>query len=179
MFTAAEVGALITAGKFLNCHGDESFIKDFDSAMYKIKSILKHGEKNYAQELENSINVYSTSGQKNTLADNVIAAIQTAICNKRVISIQYPASGGQEPESRMIEPISLGFYEQNWYLIGFCRLRNEYRNFRVDRIKSICIEEELCQSHDGSLEQILKQMLSYKKLYALQCRCKNWGKGIY
>ena len=36
MFTAAEVGALITAGKFLNCHGDESFIKDFDSAMYKI-----------------------------------------------------------------------------------------------------------------------------------------------
>lgn len=50
---------------------------------------------------------------------NVIAAIQTAICNKRVISIQYPASGGQEPESRMIEPISLGFYEQNWYLIGF------------------------------------------------------------
>lgn len=30
MFTAAEVGALITAGKFLNCHGDESFIKDFD-----------------------------------------------------------------------------------------------------------------------------------------------------
>lgn len=85
MFTAAEVGALITAGKFLNCHGDESFIKDFDSAMYKIKSILKHGEKNYAQELENSINVYSTSGQKNTLADNVIAAIQTAICNKRVL----------------------------------------------------------------------------------------------
>lgn len=33
----------------------------------------------------------------------------------------------------------------------------------MDRIKSICIEEELCQSHDGSLEQILKQMLSYKK----------------
>lgn len=59
MFTAAEVGALITAGKFLNCHGDESFIKDFDSAMYKIKSILKHGEKNYAQELENSIKLFT------------------------------------------------------------------------------------------------------------------------
>ena len=73
MFTAAEVGALITAGKFLNCHGDESFIKDFDSAMYKIKSILKHGEKNYAQELENSINVYSTSGQKNTFSNKIFS----------------------------------------------------------------------------------------------------------
>ena len=34
----------------------------------------------------------------------------------------------------------------------------------MDRIKSICIEEELCQSHDGSLEQILKQMLSYNTM---------------
>lgn len=32
----------------------------------------------------------------------------------------------------------------------------------MDRIKSICIEEELCQSHDGSLEQILKQTSVYK-----------------
>ncbi|HCS9114654.1 TPA: WYL domain-containing protein, partial [Staphylococcus pseudintermedius] len=55
----------------------------------------------------------------------------------------------------------------------FCRLRNEYRNFRVDRIKSICIEEELCQSHDGSLEQILKQMLSYKKLYNVILRAEK------
>ena len=37
----------------------------------------------------------------------------------------------------------------------------------MDRIKSICIEEELCQSHDGSLEQILKQMLSYKKVFII------------
>lgn len=42
MFTAAEVGALITAGKFLNCHGDESFIKDFDSAMYKKSQLKKY-----------------------------------------------------------------------------------------------------------------------------------------
>lgn len=156
MFTAAEVGALITAGKFLNCHGDESFIKDFDSAMYKIKSILKHGEKNYAQELENSINVYSTSGQKNTLADNVIAAIQTAICNKRVISIQYPASGGQEPESRMIEPISLGFYEQNWYLnCPRCRLKQAVRQFLPGFV--LILVEQFCRfAHDddagGSVE---------------------------
>ncbi|GAB0323738.1 hypothetical protein JPSP46_22300 [Staphylococcus pseudintermedius] len=45
----------------------------------------------------------------------------------------------------------------------------------MDRIKSICIEEELCQSHDGSLEQILKQMLSYKKLYNVILRAEKRG----
>ena len=43
----------------------------------------------------------------------------------------------------------------------------------MDRIKSICIEEELCQSHDGSLEQILRQMLSYKKLYNVILRAEK------
>ena len=118
MFTA-EVGALITAGKFLNCHGDESFIKDFDSAMYKIKSILKHGEKTMHRSWRTVLTCTAHLDRKIHWRITLLQRIQTAICNKRVISIQYPASGGQEPESRMIEPISLGFYEQNWYLIGF------------------------------------------------------------
>jgi len=141
--------------------------------MYKIKSILKYGDKDYAQELESSTNVYSTNGQKSTLADNVITTIQTAICNKRVLSIQYPASDKRNTEVRMIEPVSMGFFEQNWYLIAFCRLRNEYRNFRVDRIISICIEEEFYHCHTGSVEQILKQMLSYKKLHKVILRIEK------
>lgn len=166
MFTLAEVGSLITAGKVLHGYGDEAFLRDFDSAMYKIKSILKHGDKNYAQELENSINVFCSDRQKNSLVDNVIAKIQTAICNKKVISIKYLASYRQASENRMIEPITMGFYEQNWYLVAFCRLRNEYRNFRVDRINSICLEEkEFCQRHNYSVESILRQMLFYKQLH--------------
>lgn len=173
MFTLTEVGALITAGKFLDSYGDESFKKNFASAMYKIKSILKYSDKDYAQELESSTNVYSTNGPKNTLADNIIATIQTAICNKRILSIQYHASDRKEPEFRMIEPVSMGFYEQYWYLIAFCRLRNEYRNFRVDRIISIHIEEEFYQSHTDSVDQILKQMLSYKKLHKVILRIEK------
>lgn len=174
MFTPAEVGSLITAGKVLHGYGDESFLKDFDSALYKIKSILKYGDKDYAEEIENMINVNCAARQKNSLVDNVIATIQTAICNKKVISVQYLASDRQEPENRLIEPISMGFYEQNWYLIAFCRLRNEYRNFRLDRIKSIFLEEkEFCQRHSYSVEQILKQMFSYKQLHKVTLRVEK------
>ena len=66
----------------------------------------------------------------------------------------------------MIEPVSLGFYKNNWYLIAFCMLRNEYRNFRVDRIKRICLEnKDFCHKHSDSMEHILNQMLSSKQLY--------------
>jgi predicted DNA-binding transcriptional regulator YafY len=169
MFTPNEVGALITAAKVMHGFGDQSYLKDLDSAMYKIKSILKYDDKNYIQELENG--VYCAAGQENSLVDNVISSIQMAICNKKILSIQYLAAGRQEPENRMIEPVSLGFYENNWYLIAFCRLRNEYRNFRVDRIKKIYLEDkDFCQKHCDSMEYILKQMLSYKQLHKVVLR---------
>ncbi len=174
MFTPAEVGALITAGKFLSGISDQSFLKNFDSAMYKIKSILKYNDKNYTEELENSIKVYCTAGQNNVLVDNVIETIQNAICIKKAISIQYLAQGDSKPTFRTVEPILLGFYEHNWYLIAYCRLRNEYRNFRVNRIKNIKLEEkEVCEKPHGTLEQMLLQMLSYKQLHRVLLRVEK------
>ncbi|MTI55660.1 MAG: WYL domain-containing protein [Geosporobacter ferrireducens] len=99
---------------------------------------------------------------------------QTAICIKKAISIQYLAQGYSKPTCRTVEPISLGFYEQNWYLIAYYRLRNEYRNFRVDRIKNISLEEkEACEKPHGTLEQILQQMLSYKQLHRVILRVEK------
>jgi predicted DNA-binding transcriptional regulator YafY len=174
MFTPTEVGALITAGKFLNRFGDNSILKSFDSAIYKIKSILKNSDKYYIEELQNKIMVYCTTGQNDLLVDNVIATIQSAICNKNVISIQYLAPSNSPPTCRTVEPIALGFYEHNWYLVAYCRLRNEYRNFRVDRIKSIFLEEkEFIKKTHGALEQILQKMFSYKQLHRVILRVEK------
>ena len=174
MFTSAEVGSLITAGKLLHGFGDKSLLESFNSAMYKIKSILKYSDKDYAQELENSINMYCTSSQKDSLIDNVIALIQRAICTNKAIAIQYLSASNIKPVSRTIEPVSLGFYEQNWYLISFCRLRNQYRNFRVDRIKNISLlENDVCDRPHGTLEQILQQMLSYQQLQRVTLRVEK------
>ena len=174
MFTPAEVGSLIIAGKLLHGFGDKSLLESFNSAMYKIKSILKYSDKDYAQELENSINMYCTSSQKDLLIDNVIALIQSAICTKKAIAIQYLTPTTIKPVSRTIEPVSLGFYEQNWYLVAFCRLRNQYRNFRVDRIKNISLlENDVCDRPNGTLEQILQQMLSYQQLQRVTLRVEK------
>jgi predicted DNA-binding transcriptional regulator YafY len=177
MFTPTEVGTLITAGKFLKRFiNDDSFREYFDSAISKITSILKYSDKYYVEELQNRIEVYCAAGQNNNnpLVDNVIATIQSAICNKKVISIQYLAQGNSQPTCRMVEPIALGFYEHNWYLIAYCRLRNEYRNFRVDRIQSISLEEkEFIKKTHGALEQILQKMFSYKGLHRVILRVEK------
>ena len=37
----------------------------------------------------------------------------------------------------MAEPIGLVFYALNWHLIAWCKMRNDYRDFRVSRILRI------------------------------------------
>ena len=61
--------------------------------------------------------------------------IKGAIFQKRVISFCY-FSGTGKKEKRNVKPIRLVFKSKSWYLYSFCLLRNDYRFFKLTRIKA-------------------------------------------
>ena len=70
-------------------------------------------------------------GRKNS---NNQGLIENAIDNCRVISFKYTSSRGKRTV-RNVEPYTIVFKWYSWYLFGWCRLRNDYRLFRLSRIK--------------------------------------------
>ena len=62
--------------------------------------------------------------------------IKEAIFQKRVISFCY-FSGKGNKEKRSVKPIRLVFKSKSWYLYSFCLLRNDYRFFKLTRIKEL------------------------------------------
>ena len=62
--------------------------------------------------------------------------IKEAIFQKRVISFCY-FSGKGNKEKRNVKPIRLVFRSKSWYLYSFCLLRNDYRFFKLTRIKEL------------------------------------------
>ncbi|MEJ0055805.1 MAG: WYL domain-containing protein [Bacteroidota bacterium] len=56
--------------------------------------------------------------------------------NKEVLEIEYQSTQ-EELTKREIEPIGIQYYSAHWHLIGWCRLRSGYRDFRADRIKTL------------------------------------------
>ena len=62
--------------------------------------------------------------------------IKEAIFQKRVISFCY-FSGKGNKEKRNVRPIRLVFKSKSWYLYSFCLLRNDYRFFKLTRIKEL------------------------------------------
>ena len=67
--------------------------------------------------------------------------IKTAILSTKIISFDYFSSYG-EKTLRTVEPLKLVFKGQGWYLYGFCRLKSEFRIFKITRIRNINLLNE-------------------------------------
>ncbi len=67
--------------------------------------------------------------------------LKAAIIRKKLITLEYYNSQG-ETSTRRIEPLKLLFKGQAWYVYGFCRLKQDFRMFKMSRIQSILVQEE-------------------------------------
>lgn len=67
--------------------------------------------------------------------------LKSAILSKKVVRFDY-SSGKGENISREVCPLKLYFKGQSWYMYGYCRIRNDYRFFKLRRIKGLCISKE-------------------------------------
>lgn len=67
---------------------------------------------------------------------NLISTINNAIDNLKVAVIEYD-SNQKGITLREIEPMAVVYKDRKRHLVGWCRLRNDYRSFRLDRLNSI------------------------------------------
>jgi predicted DNA-binding transcriptional regulator YafY len=166
MFNQEEASALLLAGKLVEKMSDQSIRKAFESALLKIKCVLNDTEKNNLEVLQASVSVTRMPDRESEqFPNNFLTDIQKALVYKEVLEIEYQ-SNLEELTKREIEPIGIQYYSAHWHLIGWCRLRSGYRDFRADRIKSLTNN---CKKFDSrnliSLQEYLQSLLqSYGEL---------------
>lgn len=149
MFTEKEANALILAEQLVMKNKDASFVADYSDAIDKIKSILDHIAKDKANTLSNRTQYNEVKNQERN-SDN-LSDLQKALTNFKVVRISYINKDNAESE-RLIEPFAL-LNAENWYLIAWCRLRNEFRFFRPDRIQRMEILSKNFEPHKMTLQE--------------------------
>jgi predicted DNA-binding transcriptional regulator YafY len=136
MFTENEANALITAEQLVLKNRDSSLIKEYTGAINKIKAVLLYSTKDKADLLSKRIAV--SPAIPNTNTSNSLTLIQNALTGFKVLKITYQSEHKNEKTERKIEPFALYYnLQESWTLIAYCRLRNDYRMFRLSRILSI------------------------------------------
>jgi len=149
MFTEKQANALILAEQLVLKNRDASFVKDYSEAIDKIKSILKYSAKDKVNLLADRTQYEQVISQERN-SDN-LSDLQNALTNFILVMIKYINKDGNATK-RLIEPFAL-LSTENWYLIAWCRLRKEFRFFRLDRIQRIDIQPENFEPHNMTLQE--------------------------
>lgn len=167
MFTKEEATAFLTAEKFVETLTDASIAAQYKSAMYKVRAILKTAEKDMLESMDDRIEVVKGVHIPEMANTDHIQTILHSISQKMVLSLNYFAQHSQEHTRRYVEPIGVFFMSGFWHLIGYCRLRKAYRDFRVDRIKNLEVTDEHYTDGHPSLKDYIAQKATEKELDAV------------
>ena len=142
MFTKEEASALLFGEKLVEKMSDDGMKAEFCSALFKIKAILNPEEKDRLEKLYSQISVLNYTSSNVNFNRLFLSEIQQALVSKQVLEIDYQAGYGAPATKRLVEPIGLCNYSRRWHLFAWCRLRSEYRDFRLDRIQDLRISTE-------------------------------------
>lgn len=155
MFTESEANALITVEKLVLKNKDTSLIKEYTEAINKIKAVLKSTSKDKTELLSKRIIVRPQIEYTDT--SNTLTKIQIAITEFKIVELIYNSATANEITKRNIEPFALyNNTQESWNLIAFCRLRKDFRLFRLDRIQQFNITEKNFKPHKITLEQYIE-----------------------
>ncbi|MBC8051696.1 MAG: YafY family transcriptional regulator [Sphingobacteriaceae bacterium] len=151
MFTESEANALITAEQLILKNKDASFVKEYSEAINKIRSVLRNNTRDRANLL--SKRIVFRHNKDNNRTSNYLSTLQLSLTNFNLVNIKYLSPDTNQTTNRIIEPFAIYSTQDNWLLIAYCRLRKDFRAFRLDRIQSLNTLTDKFEPHKMTLQE--------------------------
>lgn len=156
LFTENEANALITVEQLILNNKDQSLSDNVTSAIEKIKSILKYSQKGNADLLTDRI--YFAGNKNEEKSSNNLMQIQSAIIHFKILKINYNSAKNIQT-TRNIEPFAIYSINGNFLLIAYCRMRSDFRNFRIDFIEKLSLQNETFTPHKMTMQKYFEDYI--------------------
>ena len=149
MFTENEANALVMVEQLVLNNKDSSLVKEYSNAIDKIKSSLNSENKAKVNFLSERTQFSQMKTQEKN--SDYLSTLQCALTNFFLIDIGYTDEVNRLTK-RQVEPFALLNTRNGWILVAWCRLRQDFRNFRLDRIQNLDLRSDTFTPHDMTLE---------------------------
>ncbi len=144
MFDVGELDALMLGARMVQSWSDPQLAKMAGAAMDKISAILP----TELQEAMMDSALFSPVGQRREKITIDFNAVRKAIRTQNKVDFHYERLNGEQ-STRVIRPLGLAFFGPVWLLLGWCEKRDDFRNFRLDRISKLTVLEEKFRHERG------------------------------
>lgn len=142
MFERDEIEALVIGARMVKGWGDPDLQRAAESALAKIHTVLPPALRG---EL-NRNHMFVPGGSHVPI--HPLAQFRQAIREYQILRLTYRTEQDEVTE-RNVRPLGLFFWGQVWTLCTWCELRNDFRNFRVDRVIALAPTGDTFASEPG------------------------------
>lgn len=154
MFEPAELEALVLGARLAAAIGDDSLVRPARSALSKVEAALPpHVRSRLSRPPLFAPRTFASRAGSATLL-----SIRSAIGERRKLRLRYRNEKSEDSE-RVVRPLGAFFWGKTWTLAAWCELRNDFRNFRLDRIAELTPTGETFEQEPGRrLRDYLRQI---------------------
>lgn len=139
LFTTTDIATLLMGlGTISGAMTNEEII----NTIAKIKGLFSDEQIADIELKSNQITIDLTPWIGNKNLQPNLEKIKRALNERKFLSFKYFNRNGQK-SSRKIEPYRLVLKEVNWYLQGYCTLKQDFRIFKLSRISNLEILDEI------------------------------------
>jgi predicted DNA-binding transcriptional regulator YafY len=110
-----------------------------DRAISKLSQHSNHEQETKINQHVTSLEVISRIRPPSM--EPLLKELEQAVADGYSVNILYHKSGEKPLSERLVDPYRMIYWNQKWYVIGYCHLRNDIRSFRVDRMESLMLTE--------------------------------------
>jgi predicted DNA-binding transcriptional regulator YafY len=132
MFSPDEIDALVTALRMVQAWGGPQLAASGAAALAKITLALPREMRAFVDATA----LFAPDFHIDPLHGERLEFIRKTIGQRRKLDVEY---GDVESNisHRMIWPLALYFFGGTWLIAAWCELRQDFRSFRLDRIRSL------------------------------------------
>ncbi|MEO0543885.1 MAG: YafY family protein [Pseudomonadota bacterium] len=160
MFSRDEIVAIVAGARMLKAVGGIEMAKAAEEALVKIEAVLPETERARLGKV-------AIRAPFRYIPEHVRRAldtIETATEERRVIRFGYEDANNQRTE-REIQPLGLWFWTNAWTAVGWCRMREDFRMFRVDRMQHLTVMDEKFRPQKGqTIKDLQDQMVARQEV---------------
>lgn len=144
MFTAEEASSLFVGGELVKQFTDPSLHAPMATALNKLRAVLPRDHQDHVERLVRGTMIVGRGlgPNQDPGAQPMLLPVQHGVVQRRVLRMTYRAPSRSAETQRDVEPLGVVFYGGAWYLVAWCRLRQDYRHFRIDRIRHLELRPE-------------------------------------
>jgi len=148
MFTESELAALLIGARMVQSWTDHHLAQAAVRALDKINHVIPD---HLRPEMERK-DVMVPNFSMTPSVQNIVSRLRAAIGAKQVINFSY-LSLDEQCSEREAYPLGLLFWGKVWTLIAWCLMRDDFRQFRLDRMSQLEVQDKLYKLKPGQTMQ--------------------------